>query len=96
MLHFAVQLVGALQHARPTTPGSKLAAALSSMSALAPLPALAEVATSFEPRGITPEDTLVFVLGCVPFVRALALRMASRPLFASHCCRARPYRCGRA
>ena len=25
---------------------------------------------TFEPRGITPEDTVVFVLGCVPFVYA--------------------------
>ena len=24
----------------------------------------------FEPRGITPEDTFIFVLGCVPFVWA--------------------------
>lgn len=26
--------------------------------------------TTFEPRGITTEDTIVFVLGCVPFVWA--------------------------
>ena len=25
---------------------------------------------TFEPRGITPEDTVIFVLGCVPFVWA--------------------------
>lgn len=25
---------------------------------------------TFEPRGITPEDTFIFVLGCVPFVWA--------------------------
>ena len=24
----------------------------------------------FEPRGITPEDTVIFVIGCVPFVWA--------------------------
>ena len=28
------------------------------------------VTTTFEPRGITTEDTIVFVLGCVPFVWA--------------------------
>ena len=28
------------------------------------------VATTFEPRGITTEDTIVFVLGCIPFVWA--------------------------
>merc|ERR1719454_2340045 len=25
---------------------------------------------TFEPRGITPEDSVIFVLGCVPFVYA--------------------------
>ena len=25
---------------------------------------------AFEPRGITPEDTIIFVIGCVPFVWA--------------------------
>ena len=25
---------------------------------------------TFEPRGITPEDTVIFVIGCVPFVWA--------------------------
>ena len=28
------------------------------------------ITTTFEPRGITTEDTIVFVLGCVPFVWA--------------------------
>ena len=26
--------------------------------------------STFEPRGITPEDTVIFVLGCIPFVYA--------------------------
>ena len=29
-----------------------------------------ETVTTFEPRGITPEDTVIFLLGCVPFVWA--------------------------
>lgn len=34
-------------------------------------PALAEEAqVVFEPRGITPEDSVIFVIGCVPFVWA--------------------------
>ena len=28
------------------------------------------VTPTFEPRGITPEDTIIFILGCVPFVWA--------------------------
>jgi hypothetical protein len=77
MLHLPAALVGALQQARLTSPGPRLAAALASTTAIVPLPALAEVATRFEPRGITPEDTAVFVLGCIPFVRAVALRTDS-------------------
>ena len=30
----------------------------------------AEAAIEFTPRGITPEDTIVFVVGCVPFLWA--------------------------
>ena len=48
--------------------GQRLACALT--TAAVPLPALAEAANKFEPRGITPEDTFVFLLGCVPFVSA--------------------------
>ena len=32
--------------------------------------AAASAPMTFEPRGITPEDTIIFVLGCVPFVYA--------------------------
>ena len=42
----------------------------------------AEVASAapaaFEPRGITPEDTVIFLLGCVPFVWAGSACMINR------------------
>ena len=38
--------------------------------AVAAEPAFAEAQVVFEPRGITPEDTVIFVIGCVPFVWA--------------------------
>ena len=48
--------------------------------------AAAEVASAapivFEPRGITPEDTVIFIIGCVPFVwagSACTIRRASAP-----------------
>ena len=43
-------------------------------AAAAALPHAALAADEFAPRGITPEDTFIFVLGCVPFVRPLVER----------------------
>ena len=46
------------------------AAANAEEVAAAYLAAAPSAAPQFEPRGITPEDTFVFVLGCVPFIWA--------------------------
>ena len=46
-----------------TAPMSAFAATLASEAAAMETP-------TFEPRGITPEDSVIFVIGCVPFVWA--------------------------
>lgn len=56
----------ALRVPAPRSPAA-LAAAL---AGAVPTVARAEASVVFEPRGITPEDTAIFVLGCVPFVWA--------------------------
>jgi len=48
----------------PLAPANADEVAAASLAAISTLP------PQFEPRGITPEDTFVFVLGCVPFVWA--------------------------
>ena len=49
----------------------RLTSGVSALSlAIAAEPALAEAEVVFEPRGITPEDTVIFIIGCVPFVWA--------------------------
>jgi len=62
--------VGAFGALQPPRLNIRAGAQLAAATFFTPLPALAEVAAKFEPRGITPEDSFVFVLGCVPFVRA--------------------------
>ena len=81
---------------RITVPSLRAAAAATATlhAALAPLVAKAdevasaatEVASAapivFEPRGITPEDTVIFIIGCVPFVwagSACTIHRASTP-----------------
>ena len=46
------------------------ARAVDAVSGIATDAEVASALSTFEPRGITPEDTVVFVLGCIPFVYA--------------------------
>ena len=58
----------------PSSRAPARAAALAVAAAARPVLAGTEAAVAqglvFEPRGITPEDTVIFVIGCVPFVWA--------------------------
>ena len=46
------------------------ARAVDAIAAVATDAEVASALTTFEPRGITAEDSVIFVLGCVPFVYA--------------------------
>ena len=73
----AERLGGAVRHLHPRPHLAALAALPLSLHTVLPaLPAAAAEQAqrlsemSFEPRGITPEDTIIFILGTVPFVWA--------------------------
>ena len=69
------------QHLNVATDHSSAPASVAALLALLPTAALAEgpapslqeaaeLGITFEPRGITPEDSVVFIIGCVPFLWA--------------------------
>ena len=68
--------LGAAAAPQPAVPsGRRLGAVAAPAALLMPTSALAAATEAaegltFEPRGITTEDTVIFVIGCVPFVWA--------------------------